>query len=240
MKHFTKQLLGVSGVLLLLVLGASPGAFAQTPDPPQNLTAVAEGDSVKLSWTKSTNALSYRILRAGDNDDGEIPDDASSEWESIGSVDKDDDKYTDGTGVGNGGYGTRYHYRIVAVGAGFNESDVSNTVSVRTGSTTFITVTTTAISVEGQEITLNWERLATPASVVVVGYEIQRSEDGGKKWMSLVKVGPETFEHEDKNLKVATTYHYQVRAAHSSTSFSAWSQTVMHGTQPPRRACPAD
>ncbi|MCY4206205.1 MAG: hypothetical protein OXE92_10830, partial [Bacteroidetes bacterium] len=29
MKHFTKQLLGVSGVLLLLVLGASPGAFAQ-------------------------------------------------------------------------------------------------------------------------------------------------------------------------------------------------------------------
>ncbi|MDY5940566.1 MAG: polysaccharide deacetylase family protein [Eubacteriales bacterium] len=50
-------------VLLCAFLISLAGCSGKTPEPPDNITAVPEGETVKISWTPSDNAVCYRLYR---------------------------------------------------------------------------------------------------------------------------------------------------------------------------------
>lgn len=110
----------VGGGLFVLSGCDGGGASVDPPSPPSNVEATAQNGSVSLSWEATADASGFNVYR-----------DTSSFSGSAGSLVNGNDPLEQATfaddAVENG---TRYYYRLTAVGDG-GESDPSAEVSVR-------------------------------------------------------------------------------------------------------------
>ena len=110
-------LLGV--VFTLVGCSGGGGGNIAPPSPPTNLEATSQDGAVGLTWTGVSGADEYRVYRATDST-------SVVSGSPVSEAPLTESTFTD-TSVENG---TRYYYRVTAVGEG-GESDPSSEVTVR-------------------------------------------------------------------------------------------------------------
>lgn len=111
--------------LVVAPMGCSGGGGSSTPpSPPADVTAASQAGAVALSWNGAADATGYNVYRST----SPAPD-ATGEPVN-GGTSVEGTAYTDDTAEN----GTRYYYRVTAVGDG-GESEASSEVSARPFST---------------------------------------------------------------------------------------------------------
>src|SRR2546428_626765 len=86
-----------------------------------------------------------------------------------------------------------------------------------------------AQAVSSSQINLSW---TAPSDLVISGYKIERSTDGGSSWSPPVNTGSTATTYPDTGLTASTTYTYRVSAMNSlgtgspSNTASATTQTA--------------
>jgi titin len=194
--------------------GLSANATATTLLPaPTGLTAVgASVSSINLSWANSTGETGYRIERTVD----------LRTWVIVTTVGADVTSYTN-TGL-LGGYG--YAYRVRAINAG----GVSTPSASATGVTTPVAPTLTATPIADTQVSLAWTNV-----VGETNYVLQRSDDGGSTWSTIVSPTANVGSYVNTGLTADTTYSYRV-IAHNATGDSAASNVITPRTLMPAPA----
>ncbi len=196
--------------------GPSNVASATTGPAPElgapiRLEAVAQGRyAIFLSWsppseTGGSPVTGYRI---------EVSADGGVAWTNLVANSTDASTLYTHTGLAPG---TTRHYRVRAITAG-GESDPSNVASATTDATSApgepIRLEATA---DGRHaIVLSWTPPVDDGGLVVAGYRIEVSADGGIAWTDLVANSADvatTYRH--TGLAPGTTRHYRVRAINS-------------------------
>lgn len=151
---------------------ASAAAQAVVPDltaptSPTGLIGVVSGDAVALSWTASADAVGvtgYRVYR-GVSADFAVDDDGVTLVGEATDTALEDAGLTPGT----------YFYRVLAVDAAGNASELSSAVDVTIATpdlTAPTTPTNVAASVTGDSVALTWT--ASTDGVGVAGYRVYR------------------------------------------------------------------
>ena len=194
-----------------LVGDPSETAFATTdaraPDPPTNLTAVADGTSrIDLTWTApgydgGAAVTAYRI---------EVSVDRGLVWRDL--VANTGGTRTTYAHTGLAPASTR-HYRVSAinrVGAG----DPSNEAHATTDATVPDAPTAlTATAEDHQRIDLDWDAPRFDGGAGISGYRIEVSENAGSTWTDLVaNTGSASTAYSHEGLMPASTRHYRVSA----------------------------
>lgn len=109
------------GTGLLVLPGCDGGGTSpEPPSPPANVEAATEDGSVTLAWDGGTDASGYNVYRGTSSFSGANGTPVNEEAPLGQSMFTDDAVET----------GTRYYYRVTAVGEG-GESEPSAEVSVR-------------------------------------------------------------------------------------------------------------
>src|SRR6185312_15666138 len=205
----------VSAITILLVSSPSNTASATTASPvtvsqpPTGLTASADSFSqITLNWNAPSNnggsaIIGYKIARSSDG---------GSTWSTIVS-----NTGSTSTTYSNSGLSpnTTYSYRVYAINS-VGTSSPSNTASA----TTLIQVLApqsptglTASSVSSSQINLSWSAPADNGGSAITGYKINRSDDGGTTWITLVQNTQSTgTTYSDTGLSPSTTHSYRVFA----------------------------
>lgn len=111
--------------LVVAPMGCSGGGGSSTPpSPPADVTAASQDGAVALSWNGAADATGYNVYRTTASTSG------TSGTPINGDAPVGQTAYTDDAAEN----GTRYYYRVTAVGDG-GESEASSEVSARPFST---------------------------------------------------------------------------------------------------------
>ena len=172
----------------LLTAPAAPTNFAAIPQTPT---------SIGLTWTGSTGASSYTILRKGPNDSGFTPiatNLTGTNYTSSGLTPQ-----------------STYSYEVEAVNSGGTSSASSTSAT-----TPAIPSAPTALNYtvnSGPTVTLNW---TAPSGTTVTNYHIWRSSDGGNTFQQLSGNVQQTT-YPDSTVQPGNTYIYKVTAEWSGS-----------------------
>ena len=220
-------------------VSATTTATGTTGTPPRNLTAVAVGSSIILTWfppasvsTGVNTITGYEVERS---ETGGVP------WTLLTPTPTSPITYED-EGVPTGV--TRY-YRVRAV---YNTNPVSHGPW-----TSPVNATTLAAGAPGAPLNLGatadgpsainiaWSPPASPGTSAITVYDVEMSATGGVPWTLLTTTGATSARH--GGLSAGDTRHYRVRARNNN-GFGPWtspvSATTSAGTPPgPPRALTA-
>jgi len=197
------------------------------PQPPTGLTATAISSSqINLSWTAPNNnggssITGYKIEQSTDS---------GSTWNVIVS-----NTGSTGTTYSNTGLSpsTTYTYRVSTINS-VGTSSPSSISSATTNTQLFPPQPPTNLSataVSSSQINLSWNAPSNNGGSPITGYKINRSDDGGTTWITLVQNTQNTgTTYSDTGLSPSTTYTYRVSAINSigtsSTSNTAIATTI--------------
>ncbi|MDE1812707.1 MAG: fibronectin type III domain-containing protein [Thaumarchaeota archaeon] len=210
----------------------SVGGTATAPQPPTNLSASAISSSqINLSWSAPSDnggstITGYQIERSPDG----------STWNTIVSnTGSTATTYSD-TGLTAS---TAYTYRVSTIN-GVGTSSPSNTASATTSdSSATVSQPPTGLAVSSTKVStinLSWNAPSSDGGSPIIGYEIQRSTNGGS-WSTIVSnTGSTATTYSDTGLLPLLTYTYKVSAINaigtSSPSNTASSTTLLLGPLP--------
>ncbi len=188
------------------------GGTVTVPQAPTNLSASAASVDVSLTWTASTGATSYDVLRSTTS---------GSNFSQIASVSSA--SYSD-TSVTNG---TTYYYKVEAV----NSAGTSS--ACQASATPTATVTTPATPANfnatpgNASVTLAWS-----ASTGATSYSLSRSTSSGSGYAQIASVT--TPGYTDTSVSNGTLYYYEVTASNSAGTSAAatTSATPSSGSSP--------
>jgi titin len=170
------------------------------PAAPSNLTAVASGSQVSLSWqSNSTNQTGFKVERA--NDSG-FTQGLTLLTTTAATV----TTYTDTTVT----VGNTYYYRVRATNS-FGDSANSNTASATVSNTPAAPSNLTAVG--GGQISLSWQSNSTNQT----GFKVERANDSGftQNLTLLTTTAANVTTYTDTTGSVGVTYFYRVRATNS-------------------------
>ena len=195
---------GTANSALSNTVSAVPGQSTPggTPSAPTGLTASAVSSSqINLSWTdNATNENGYRVERSTDG----------VTWSLFSNFGVNQNS----AGVTNLSPGTRYYFRVQALGSSANSgwSNVANTTTLGTTPNPGAPATPTLLSVLpsttlANTINVSWIDHATNES----GYKIERSTDGANFSIVGGTDAGGTF-HRNTNLTAGRRYWYRVYA----------------------------
>jgi fibronectin type 3 domain-containing protein len=195
--------------VLAVKLGSfsAPSAMASAvtrPPAPTGLAAtVLSASQIRLTWTATPGATSYRIQRSTNN----------ATWTQLAT--------TTATTFTNTllAAGTVYYYRIVAFDVGGGTVSTSVNASTIPAKPTGLAVT----SLTSGQVNLTWAAVHG-----ATGYELQRSADN-VAWSPLA--APTTHSYADAGLPPGTRFYYRVLAVGVS-GVSAASASVTTATRP--------
>lgn len=197
-------------------------ADTMAPSAPTDLTAVASGDGVRLSWTAATDdhgVASYTLYR------GATPDFAAGEDTRVGTSTTTtflDDVRTPGT---------RY-YRVVAVDRAGNVSAATDTVSAEFRDVTAPAAPAAPTATAAPDgVRLTWNE--TTDDVAVTGYRVHRGTTAGFTASSENQVGTSATPAYTDAALAPGRYHYRVVAVDAAGNASDASlSTVITVTAP--------
>ena len=198
---------------------------ASVPYPPQNLQGFSGNSQVSLSWSSPSNnngspIINYNVYRGFESG-------KESLLVKIGNVTTYNDNTT---GATNGG---TYFYKVTALNS-VGESSPSNEISVVTPSVAAPDTPTglTATTISSSQIDLSWS-----SSGSVTGFKIERSNNTGTTWATIVSNTDSTVTaYNDTGLTPSTTYTYRVSTINSvgtSSPSNTASATTSASTPPP-------
>ena len=185
----------------------------QAPDAPQNLTGIADGTTINLSWDApvSDGGATISGYLVESSTDGETWTDAASS--------------ATGTTYAHTGLtlGTTYQYQVSA-----RNSEGLSTPSDTTRVTALETVTgpgaprnVTATSPGRHTVVLSWDLPASDGGASVTGYKIER-RTFRDSWSDVESdTGSLDTTHDDGGLNAGTTYFYRVSAINAAGSVGA-------------------
>lgn len=165
-------------------------------DAPENLTALADGLKVTLSWSDVDGEDGYQVERKlGQN----------GTWTTLKTLDPNITTWVDNNVSGD----SRYYYRIRAY-AGAQSSDWSNEYYVITlDMPLFFSSTVESTS----NIRLTW----LDASTDETGFKVYRSDNASGSWTEIADLAAGSSSYTDSGLTPDHTYYYGVRAYVNST-----------------------
>jgi Glycoside hydrolase family 44/Fibronectin type III domain len=173
--------------------GNGGGTTGTAPSAPTNLTATAGNQQVALTWTASTNATNYNVMRSTTNGSG---------YTKISSPTTT--SYTD-TGLTNG---TTYYYVVTATNSAGTSGD-SNQASATPSLPAPSAPTNLTATAGNQQVALTWT-----ASTSATSYNVMRSTTNGSGYTKISS--PTTTSYTDTGLTNGTTYYYVVTATNSA------------------------
>lgn len=174
--------------------GNGGGTTGNPPAAPTGLTATAGNQQIALSWTASTNATSYNVLRSTTN---------GGSYSSV-ATGVTTTSYTD-TGLTNG---TAYYYVVTATNS-YGTSGNSNQASATPSLPAPAAPTNLTATAGNQQVALSWT-----ASTNASSYNVLRSTTNGGSYSSIA-TGVTTTSYTDTGLTNGTTYYYVVTATNS-------------------------
>ncbi len=173
----------------------SGGSGVTVPSAPTGLTATAGNATVTLSWTASSGATSYNVLRSTTSGSG---------YTSVGT--STSTSYSN-TGLTNG---TTYYYVVTATNSAGTSGNSSQASATPAASGTIpaapLGLTATA---SGATVALSWN-----ASSGATSYTLLRSTTSGSGYGSIVTQSG--LSYTDTSVSGGTTYYYVVRATNSA------------------------
>ena len=179
------------------------------PQSPTNLSATAISSSqVNLSWSAPSDnggsaITGYMIERSQDN---------GNTWSTI--VSNTGSTSTTYSNVGLAA-STSYAYRVSAINS-VGTSIPSGTASATTSAALTVPQPPTNLSataVSSSQINLSWNAPSNNGGSPITGYKINRSDDGGTTWITLVQNTQSTgTTYSDTGLSPSTTHSYRVFA----------------------------
>lgn len=180
------------------------------PDVPSSVfTETVFNGGLLVSWGDSSlNETGFVLERSLDED---------GPWTNVVTTDANGTPFLD-QGLA---LDTVYYYRVYA----FNGGGTSAYSTTGVGSTVAAPFQLDAGADSATQITLKW----IDQSGVETGFEVQRSRDGIRNWVTLnvdpddVPLEPNTTTFVDSGLSSSTKYFYRVRALHDPFGMSAWS-----------------
>lgn len=191
---------------LLILIGCQKRDWDNPYDPeypkelfsPSELTAVQEGENVKISWRQNNTQITGYIISRNEN---------SGPWNEIKKISKDSTNYLHMFPVG----GTKYGYRVVA----YADKNHSNPLEVNFTPITLPKVETSQVSVLGDTAAVlggniihdGGSPILERGAIFVVNYNSTNPE-----WKILMGNGAGSFEKYVDNLKPASTYFYRAFA----------------------------
>jgi|GEM_PF-1400710 len=162
---------------------------------PTNLAATAGNASVSLSWTASTNAISYSLYRSTTSGgEGATPIASGISGTTFNN-----------TGLTNG---TTYYYKVAAVSAGFSSAQ-STEASATPVATAPIPADVTATAGVGS-VSVNWT-----ASTGATSYNVYRSTTSGGEGTTPLATGVTAIPYLDSSVSNGTKYYYKVAAVNA-------------------------
>lgn len=167
------------------------GTPGGTPPPPTGLTAVAGNNQVAISWTASTGATSYNVLRSTTSGSG------YTQVQNVSTTTATDTSVTNGT---------TYYYVVQAVNS-YGTSGNSSQASATPGSAPAPPSGLLATAGTGQ-VALTWN-----PSTGATSYNVLRSTTSGSGYTQIQNVSTTTAT--DSNVTGGTTYYYVVQAVNS-------------------------
>ena len=190
------------GSLLILVIalllqgcggsGSGGGTTGNPPAAPTGLTATAGAGQVSLSWTASSGATSYNVLR-GTADGGPYTQVGTSTATS----------YMD-TNVTNG---TTYYYVVTAVNS-WGQSGNSNQISATPVPPPPAAPTNLTATAGNGQVSLSWT-----ASKGASSYHVKRGTANGGPYSTIAS--PTATNYTDSTVTNGTTYYYVVTAVNA-------------------------
>lgn len=203
---------GISG--FSAEVGATP-VLPPPPGGPASLTATPLVSKVELSWAAVQGATSYRIFRSTTSNGQDLASPIAS---------------TSGTTYGNGGLtnGTRYFYKVAAVGIG-GQGPASNEASATPLALPSAPTGVTVTSSNGR-LTLVWNAVNSATS-----YNLYRGTTAGGTGTTPLVAGIAAPTYIDTQVTNGTTYYYRVSARNTSGEGSKSSEVngVPISPQPP-------
>ncbi|HEV2193848.1 MAG TPA: fibronectin type III domain-containing protein [Nitrosopumilaceae archaeon] len=191
---------------------ATTPSAATAPQPPTGLTATAASSSqINLSWTVPANnggsdITGYKIERSTD---------AGTTWSPIVSNSASKSTAYSDTGLSPS---TAYTYRVSAINSA-GTSQPSNTASATTPSAATAPqppTGLTATAASSSQINLSWTAPANNGGSAITGYKIERSNNTGTTWSTLVaNTASITTTYSNTGLAAGTPYTYRVSAINS-------------------------
>ena len=187
------------------------------PAAPSNLTAVASGGQVSLSWqSNSTNQTGFKVERA--NDSG-FTQGLTLLTTTAATV----TTYTDTTVT----VGNTYYYRVRATNS-FGDSPNSNTASATVTNTPAAPSNLTAVG--GGQISLSWQSNSTNQT----GFKVERATDSGftQNLTLVTTTAANATSYADTTLYPSVTYYYRVRATNAfgdSANSNTASAAILQG-----------
>ena len=179
---------------------SAEASTATIPAAPTGLTATGSVGQIALTWTASTGATSYNVLRATSSN-------GSYTTVATGLTDT---SYTD-TGLANG---TTYYYAVTATNA---SGSSANSTQVNAITAPDAPGSVTATAGDGQ-VSLGWA-----ASTGATSYTVLRATSPNGSYTT-VATGLAGTSHTDTGLSNGTTYYYAVVATNGSGSSANSSQ----------------
>jgi uncharacterized repeat protein (TIGR01451 family)/CSLREA domain-containing protein len=185
-------------------------------NPPTGLQAKA-GSPASITLTWIDNAVSeteYRVERSIDS---------GTNWTQIATVPANTTTYTDSTVLCQ----LPYMYRVRAYHAPGDYSMYTSSVAINTLCSIAAPTNLTVSGIAASQIALTWTDNATNETL----YAVERSSDGGTTWTELTaSLGANTKTYTDSGLTCETVYSYRVRAGHSNSQRSDYSNVAAGST----------
>ena len=156
---------------------------------PENLTATAINNEVRLTWSKSTLASGYQVYRSTAK---------NGSYSSLGST--SDTNFTDK----NVSVGTKYFYKVCAY-IDLNEVRYNGDCCDPVSRAFHYSAPVVKVTPQEEAVKLSWDEVPG-----VAGYQVYRADKPNGKYTKLGKTDKLTYKNTD--LTLDKVYYYRVRA----------------------------